>query len=190
MAAATQSAAIGVSRADLYPHFVIAGSIGVAGETFSDQFRSGSGQAMITPFISWDIFNYGRLKNNVRVQDARFEQLAVAYQNSVLSAAREVEDALLGFLRTQEQVLLLTDAVAASERATNLALAQYREGAIDYMRVLDSMTSLVQQQDRLTTKRGEVVGNLVAVYKALGGGWQLRQGNNYVDENIRRKMRS
>jgi NodT family efflux transporter outer membrane factor (OMF) lipoprotein len=188
MAAATQSAAIGVSQSDLYPHFVIAGSFGLAGETFSDQFRSGSGQGFITPFISWDIFNYGRIRNNVRAQDARFEQLAVAYQNSVLNAAREVEDALLGFLRTQEQVVFLTDAVAASQRAAELALTQYREGAVDYTRVLNTQTSLVQQQDRLTATRGDVVSNLVGIYKALGGGWQLRQGNNYVDEEIRTKM--
>jgi NodT family efflux transporter outer membrane factor (OMF) lipoprotein len=188
MAAATQSAAIGVSQADLYPHFVIAGSIGVAGETFSDQFESGSGNGYIAPFISWDIFNYGRIKNNVRVQDARFEQLAVAYQNSVLNAAREVQDGLLGFLRTQERVGYLTDAVDASQRAAELALIQYRQGAIDYTRVLDTQTALLQQQDALTTSRGEIVINLVSVYKALGGGWQLRQGNNYVDAEIRKKM--
>ena len=188
MAAATQSAAIGVSQADLYPHFVIAGSIGTAGETFSDQFNSGSGTGFVTPFISWDIFNYGRIKNNVRVQDARFEQLAVAYQSSVLNAAREVQDGLLGFLRTQEQVGYLTDAVGASERAAQLALTQYRQGAIDYTRVLNTQTSLLLQQDALTMSRGEVVTSLVSVYKALGGGWQLRQGNNYVDPETRKKM--
>jgi len=188
MAAATQSAAIGVSQADLYPHFVVAGTIGLAGESFSDQFKSGSGTGFITPFISWDIFNYGRIKNNVRTQDARFEQLAVAYQSSVLNAAREVQDGLLGFLRTQEQVGYLTDAVGASERAAKLALIQYRQGAVDYTRVLNTQTSLLQQQDALTTSRGEVVKNLVSVYKALGGGWQLRQGNNYVDPGIRKKM--
>lgn len=188
MAAATQSAAIGVSQADLYPHFVIAGSIGLAGETFSDQFKSGSGAGFITPFISWDIFNYGRIKNNVRVQDARFEQLAIAYQNSVLNAAREVQDGLLGFLRTQEQVGFLEEAANASERAAELALVQYRQGATDYTRVLNTQTSLLQQQDALTRSRGEVVTSLVSVYKALGGGWQLREGNNYVDPEIRKKM--
>jgi len=188
MAAATQSAAIGVSQADLYPHFVIAGSLGVAGESFSEQFKSGSGTGFITPFIKWDILNYGRIKNNVRVQDARFEQLAVAYQNSVLNAAREVQDGLLGFLRTREQVGYLTQAVTASERATQLALIQYREGAVDYTRVLNTQTALLQQQDALTAQRGQVVTSLVSVYKALGGGWQLRQGNNYVDPAIRKKM--
>jgi len=188
MAAATQSAGIGVSKADLFPSLVIAGSIGLAGESFSDQFESGSGQGFISPFISWDILNYGRIKNNVRAQDARFEQLAVAYQNSVLNAAREVEDALLGFLRSQEQAMLLTDSVAATERAATLALTQYRQGAVDYQRVLDAQTSLLLRQDNLTATRGNVVSNLIGVYKALGGGWQLRQGNNFVDEDIRKKM--
>jgi NodT family efflux transporter outer membrane factor (OMF) lipoprotein len=146
MTAATQSAAIGVSQADLYPHFVLAGSIGLAGETFSDQFSSGSGTGFFTPFIKWDIFNYGRIKNNVRVQDARFEQLVVAYQNSVLAAAREVQDGLQGFLRHQEQVEFLNKAVSASDRAAALALVQYREGATDYTRVLNSQTGLLQQR--------------------------------------------
>jgi outer membrane protein TolC len=180
MAAATQSAAIGVSQADLYPHFVLAGSIGLAGESFSDQFSSGSSAGFFTPFIKWDIFNYGRIKNNVRMQDARFEQLVVAYQNSVLAAAREVQDGLQGFLRHQEQVEFLNKAVTASDRAAALALVQYREGATDYTRVLNSQTGLLQQQDRLTVARGEVVGNLVATYKALGGGWQIREGHDYI----------
>ncbi len=188
MAAAAQSAGIGISKADLYPHFVVAGSLGVAAENFSDQFKSGSSTGFITPFVRWDIFNYGRIKNNVRVQDARFEQLAVTYQNAVLNAAREVQDGLLGFLRTREQVGYLTDAVAASERATKLALEQYRQGAVDYTRVLNTQTSLLQGQDALTATRGEVVSNLVSVYKALGGGWQLRQGQNYVDPETRKKM--
>jgi NodT family efflux transporter outer membrane factor (OMF) lipoprotein len=188
MAAATQSAAIGVSAADLYPHFVIAGSLGLAGESFSDQFKSGSATAFLTPFVSWDILNYGRIKNNVRVQDARFEQLAVSYQNSVLNAAREVQDGLLGFLRTQEQIEFLAGGVEASVRAADLALVQYQQGAVDYTRVLNTQTTLLQQQDALTASRGAVVTNLIAVYKALGGGWQLREGNNFVDEALREKM--
>lgn len=184
MAAAAQSAGIGVSKADLYPSFVLAGSIGLAGETFSDQFSSGSGSGYFTPFISWNIFNYGRIKNNVRIQDARFEQLVVSYQNTVLAAAREVQDGLQGFLRTQEQVGFLTQAVGASARAADLALVQYQQGATDYTRVLDTQTALLQQQDSLTSARGQVVTNLVATYKALGGGWQIRQGNDYVKPRL------
>jgi len=180
MVAAAQSAAIGISQADLYPSFVIAGSIGVAGSSFSDQFDSGATTGFLTPFFKWDIFNYGRIKNNVRVQDARFEQAVTSYQNVALAAAREVQDGLQGFLRTQEQVAYLQKAVIASDRAAELALVQYREGATDYTRVLNTQTSLLQQQDALTSARGQVVSNLVATYKALGGGWQLRAGNNFV----------
>jgi outer membrane protein TolC len=184
MAAAAQSAAIGVSQADLYPHFALAGSIGVAGSSFSDQFDSGATTGFITPFFKWDIFNYGRIKNDVRVQDARFEQLVVSYQNAALAAAREVQDGLQGFLRTQEQVAYLEKAVTASARASELALVQYREGATDYTRVLNTQTSLLQQQDALTAARGQVIANLVATYKALGGGWQIRQGNNYISSDL------
>ena len=151
MVAAAQSAAIGISQADLYPSFVIAGSIGVAGSSFSDQFDSGATTGFLTPFFKWDIFNYGRIKNNVRVQDARFEQAVTSYQNVALAAAREVQDGLQGFLRTQEQVAYLQKAVTASDRAADLALVQYREGATDYTRVLNTQTSLLQQQDALTS---------------------------------------
>lgn len=91
-------------------------------------------------------------------------------------------------MRTREQVGYLTDAVAASERATKLALTQYRQGAVDYTRVLNTQTALQQGQDALTTRRGEVVSSLISVYRALGGGWQPSQGNNYVDPATRKKM--
>ncbi len=188
MAAAAQSAAIGVSRADLYPHFVLAGSLGVAGESFSDQFDSGSSTGFLSPFFSWDIFNYGRIKNNVRVQDARFEQLVVVYQNTVLNAAREVEDGLLGFLLTQEQVGYLTEAVRAAKKASELALTQYEYGAVDYTRVLNTQAALLGQQDTLAESRGHVVTSLVSVYKALGGGWQIRGGQDYVSSGTIQRM--
>jgi len=180
MAAAAQSAAIGISQADLYPHFGIGGSLGLAGGTLSDTLDSGATTGFVAPFFSWNIFNYGRIKNNVRVQDARFEQAVTNYQNAALAAAREVQDGLQGFLRTQQQVGYLESAVDASERAAGLALVQYREGATDYTRVLNTQTALLQQQDALTAARGQVVTNLVATYKALGGGWQLRDGDNFI----------
>ena len=180
MAAAAQSAAIGVSQADLYPHFGLAGSLGLAGGSLSSMVSSGATTGYFVPFVQWDIFNYGRIKNTVRVQDAKFEQLIVAYQSTALAAAREVQDGLQGFLRTQEQVDFLAQAVDASKRAADLALLQYQEGATDYTRVLNTQTGLLQQQDALTAARGEVVSNLVATYKALGGGWQIREGHDYI----------
>ena len=136
----------------------------------------------------WNVLNYGRIKNNVRVQDARFEQAVTSYQNTALAAAKEVQDGLQGFLRTREQVGYLTDAVTASNRAAELALAQYKQGAADYTRVLNTQTALLQQQDTLTAARGQVVSNLISTYKALGGGWQLRDGNNYIRTDLINSM--
>jgi NodT family efflux transporter outer membrane factor (OMF) lipoprotein len=184
MTAAAQSAAIGISQADLYPSFGLAGSIGLAGGNLSDMFDSGGTTGFITPFFKWNIFNYGRIKNNVRVQDARFEQAVVGYQNAALAAAMEVQDGLQGFLKSQEQAAFLENAVMASGKASELALVQYRQGATDYTRVLNTQTTLLQQQDALTSVRGQVVSNLVATYKALGGGWQLREGSNYVRPDL------
>ena len=188
MATAVQSAAIGIRQADLYPHFVLAGSFGLAAESFSDQFESDSRTGFLSPFLSWDIFNYGRIKNQVRAQDARFEQSVVAYQSTVLNAAREVEDGLLVFLKSQERTGYLDQAVAASEKATKLALVQYRNGAADYTRVLNTQTALMLQQDQLTRSQGQVVSSLVATYKALGGGWQVRQ-DGYLNAETKARMK-
>ena len=190
MTAAAQSAAIGIATADLYPSFVLAGSIGLSGETFSDQFQSGSGTGIVTPLIDWKIFNYGRIRNNIRVQDARFEQLLARYENVVLNALREVEDGLVGFLRSQEEVTFLVDAVAASQRSVEISLDQYDAGAVDYQRVLNSQATLLQQQDSLAQAQGRVVSSLVSAYRALGGGWNLRQGNNYVPSETLENMRN
>lgn len=189
MAAAAQSAAIGVAVADLYPQFLLAGSIGLSGETFSDQFESGSGTGFVTPLINWNIFNYGRIKNNVRVQDARFQQLITIYENVVLNAAREVEDGLIGFLRAQEEVQHLEAAVSASQSSVELSLEQYEAGLIDYQRVLNSQASLLGQQDSLADAQGRVLSSLVSTYRALGGGWQLREGNSIVDPDTLDEMR-
>jgi NodT family efflux transporter outer membrane factor (OMF) lipoprotein len=189
MAAAAQSAAIGVSAAELYPQFVLAGSIGLSGESFSDQFKSGSGSGFITPLINCNIFNYGRIKNNVRVQDARFQQLVTVYENVVLNAAREVEDGLVGFLRGQEEIANLENAVVASQRSVELSLDQYESGQTDFQRVLNSQAALLGQQDSLADARGRVLNSLVSIYRALGGGWQLREGNGYVDPDTLNEMR-
>ena len=195
---AAQSARIGVAKADLYPQFSLVGSIGLQSSeqggissndaSFSDLFDTESITYFAGPSLQWPILNYGRIKNRVRVQDARFQQLVVNYQNTVLNAYREVEDALVGFLRSQEQVTYLADSVTASKRSVDLSLIQYREGVADYQRVLDTQRFLTQEQDLLTTVNGEVALNLIAMYKALGGGWQIREGKDFVNEETKKEM--
>jgi NodT family efflux transporter outer membrane factor (OMF) lipoprotein len=196
---AAQSARIGVAKADLYPQFSLVGSIGLQSSeqggitsnnaNFSDLFDSESITYFAGPSIQWPILNYGRIKNRVQVQDARFQQLIVNYQNTVLNAYREVEDAMAGFLSSQEQVTYLADSVKASKRSVDLSLIQYREGVADYQRVLDTQRFLTQEQDLLTSVNGEVALNLIAMYKALGGGWQIRKGKDFVNEETKKEMR-
>ncbi|MGD8619485.1 MAG: efflux transporter outer membrane subunit, partial [Gammaproteobacteria bacterium] len=185
--AAAQSAQIGFAEASLYPSFTLLGSIGYTtsdtGQSdMNDLFNTDSFGYNAGPSFSWPILNYGRLKNNVRVQDARFEELIVNYQNRVLEAAREVEDSLAGFLGAKAATGYLGDSVKSAQRAVELSLIQYREGAVDYQRVLDSQQTLLEQQDQYTNAQGNVVLNLVATYKALGGGWHIRAGQAFVPE--------
>jgi len=185
---ASQSARIGVAKADLFPHFVLFGTIGFTSESSSDFFTSDSLQAFGGPGFTWDLFNYGRIKNRVRVQDALFQQLIVNYQDTVLQAAREVEDAMVAFLRTKEEAAYLGESVTASKRSVDLSLLQYREGLVTYQRVLDTQRSLTLAQENHTTTKGSVVTNLIALYKALGGGWETRIGKDFVPEAIKEEM--
>ena len=183
--AAAQSARIGIAKSDLYPRFSLFGSIGFATSSdgglqsnnadTGDLFSNDSIRYTVGPTFSWPIFNYGRLRNNVRVQDARFQQAALNYQNIVLEAAREVEDALAAYLRSQTRVGFLTDSVGDARRSVELALVQYRQGSATYQRVLDTQRFLVRQEDQLASTKGDVALNLVAAYKALGGGWETEQ---------------
>ena len=197
--AAAQSAQIGVAKADLYPSFSLVGSIGLQSSdkgglpsnsaTFSDLFTSGGITYFIGPTFQWPIFNYGRLKNNVRVQDARFQQLVVNYQNTVLRAFQDVEDATVGFLRTQEQTALLSESVEQYKISVDLSLLQYSEGISTYQRVIDAQRNLARQEDAFASASGSVGTNLIALYKALGGGWELRLGKDFIPEKTREEMR-
>jgi outer membrane protein TolC len=177
----------------LYPAFQLAGSIGLAtstsentkaggagGSSFSDLFDSDSLEFFGGPSFSWNLFNYGRIKNRVRAEDALLQQLIVNYENIVLRAQQEVEDSMVGFLRKQQEAAFLLDSVKASQRSVDLSMLQYREGLIDYQRVLDSQRSLADQQDVWTATRGDVILNLISLYKSLGGGWQIREGQQFV----------
>jgi NodT family efflux transporter outer membrane factor (OMF) lipoprotein len=196
--AIAQSSLIGVAKADLYPHFTLLGSVGLrasdstltrtGGSNHGDLFDGNSVEYFAGPAIGWDIFNYGRIKNQVRVEDARLQQLLINYQNSVLRAAREVEDALAGMINDRQQLFFLQQATAAAQRSVELANLQYREGLVDFQRVLDTQRGLTDAQDRSTATRGSVALSMVEVYKALGGGWQIRNGQAFVPEDVQRQM--
>lgn len=190
LSAAAQCARIGIAKADLYPSFSIFGEIGFQSSdqggvqsnhaNFDNIFDSGSLFYSFGPQVQWPFFNYGRIENNIRVQDARFQQLLVNYKNAVLKAAQESEDALIGFLKAQEATAFVQNSARAAQRSVEIALVQYREGAVDYQRVLDTQRALLQEEIRLADSRSSIATNLIALYKALGGGWELRQGQPIV----------
>jgi NodT family efflux transporter outer membrane factor (OMF) lipoprotein len=191
--AAAQSARIGVAKADLYPSFALVGSIGLSannvGPGSNNLFSPDSLFYSVGPRIVWPFFQYGRLRNRVRVEDARFQQSLVNYRNTVIKAAQEVEDALVGFLKSQEAMRFEEGSVTAAQRSQQIAVVQYREGAADYQRVLDSQQFLLEQQNSLAQTRSAVAVNLIALYKALGGGWELRFGRAVVPEPMQKEMK-
>jgi NodT family efflux transporter outer membrane factor (OMF) lipoprotein len=191
--AKAQGALIGVAKADLYPAFSLTGFFGflssdVGRFSLSDIFQWKSRAAQIGPSFQWDIFNYGRITNNVRVQDARFQQSLIGYQNTVLRAQQEAEDGLIAFLRAQERADFLAQSTAAAKRALDLSVLQYREGTKDFTTVLVAQQALLNEQDNLATTLGNISSSLVGVYRALGGGWEIREGRELVPPNVEEAM--
>jgi NodT family efflux transporter outer membrane factor (OMF) lipoprotein len=186
MQLAAQSALIGVSRATLFPSIALPGSVGLSSTSADWSIQTLSWA--IGPTLLWNIFDYGRLKNQVLVQDARFQQLYEVYQDTVLRAARELDDAAVAFAKGRVQIDLLDQAVTAARRSLDIATVQYREGLVDFERVLDSQRTLFTQQDRLVSNRGNVSQSLIALYKAMGGGWQAARREPVLDDRTREVM--
>jgi NodT family efflux transporter outer membrane factor (OMF) lipoprotein len=190
--AAAQCARIGIAESELYPSFSLFGSIGLeastAGGASGNLFSIGSLVYSFGPRIVWPFLNYGRLKNGVRVEDARFQQLLVNYRNTVLKAAQEVSDAVVGFVNAQKAMAFEQAAVKSAQRSVEIAAVQYREGAVDFQRVLDAQRSLLEQQNNLARTSSSIATSLVALYKALGGGWEVRRDQPVVPEPMQREM--
>jgi NodT family efflux transporter outer membrane factor (OMF) lipoprotein len=174
--AAAQCARIGIAESDFYPHIELNGTLGWSSKHVDDLFKEGSFRGAAGPSFRWDILNYCRIRNNVRWQDARFQELVTRYQQTVLRADGEVEDALIAFLRSQERVKALNLSTQAWRNGTSLLNTQYQGQLIDYTPVGYFQQNLLEQQDLAAQAQGNVALALVEVYRALGGGWQIRLG--------------
>jgi NodT family efflux transporter outer membrane factor (OMF) lipoprotein len=193
--AAAQSAQIGIAKADLFPAFALTGAFGtVAGTSGSNRlnevFSAHGIQFAFGPTFTWPILNYGQITNNVRVQDARLQTLLIEYQNTVLRAQQEVENSLSAFLQGRLQVDLLRRSVAAASSALRIALDQYLLGTRDFTTVLTAEQNLYQAQSNLATASGNLSTSLASLYRSLGGGWQIREGNDIVNDATRDEMRN
>ncbi|MGD8543186.1 MAG: efflux transporter outer membrane subunit, partial [Desulfobacteraceae bacterium] len=165
---ASQSAQIGFAITDLYPQFGISGSVGTsvstaAGFQFSDLFNSDTSGYNLFGVFQWNIFNYGRLKNNVRLQDAVFQQLLEDYRQTVLQAQGEVENAIVAFLKSQQQLASLWLAAEAAQRAVDISTEQYQDGLVEFNTVISTLRSLTAQQDQFASAKGTVAANLIEI---------------------------
>jgi len=188
MQAAAQSALIGVAESDLYPSVSLLGSIGWVVTTLSgapNTFGLAAG-----PSLSWNVFDYGRIKNDVRVQDARLQQLLEKYQDTVLQAAREIDDAATEISKRQEQEQPLAESVKAAKRSFDIANIQFREGLTDFQRVLDTQSALLSQEERYLGNHSDMISSVISLYKGLGGGWQVPDVQNLINEQTREQMKA
>ena len=170
-ALAAQTARIGLATAELYPRFDIIGDFTILSTDASDLTEWGNRRFSIGPFFSWNLFDGGRVRGQIEVEDARTEQALHRYEQAVLSALEEVENAMSDFVRERERKEALSRSAIAAEKSVELVLILYRTGLTDFQNVLDMQRSLFEQQDRLADSDGKIVKDLIRIYAALGGGW-------------------
>jgi NodT family efflux transporter outer membrane factor (OMF) lipoprotein len=166
---AALSAQIGIAEADLYPSISLFGSINWSGNSLS--FTPDERLLALGPSFNWNIFDHGRIRNNVRVQDARLQQAISQYREILLQAAREIDDAAIAVVKTVEQERLLKQSVAAGKRALDIANTRYREGYADFQRVLDAQRAYFAQADSQVVSQSSHISAVIALYKGLAGGW-------------------
>lgn len=179
MAVAVQTAQVGISEAAKYPSVSLFGTVG-----FSDSDLS----LGVGPSITWPIFNYGRIKNDVRVQDARLQQALESFQAVALEAAREIDDAAISVIKTQEQKDPQRQSSEAAERSLELATTRYREGYADFQRVIEAQRAAAGQNDREAVLAGDHLSAIVTFYKAVGGGWGEMTFEELIPEETRQTM--
>ena len=177
--------------AELYPSFSLFGNIGYSRHSDIGNVLSGSNAIGVSvgPAFSWNIFNYGRIKNQIRLQDAKFEESLVNYNSKVLSAVTEVSNALSGYIMTKKEQEANRQAVAATIRAFNISVIQYNDGLVGYQRLQNSVERLTRTQDTYATIKGDRAIQAISLYKALGGGWQIKKGKAYLSKETAEKMK-
>lgn len=167
------TARIGVATADLFPKFNITGSLGYQSANISSWYDPVSLFWSLGPSISWNIFNTGRTRANIEVKKVLKEQSVIEYQQTVLVALQEVEDAMIASAKEEDRLKALADAVTANKKAVEISTILYTTGETGFLDVLVAQRSLYTSEDDMVQSTGTLSRNLVALYKALGGGWDV-----------------
>jgi NodT family efflux transporter outer membrane factor (OMF) lipoprotein len=183
-----QSAQIGVAKSDYFPAITLLGSIGWSANSLDGTSETRS--LLVGPALTWNVFDFGRIRNNVRLQDARLQQSIEVFQNNVLQAAREIDDAAISVVKTGEQQRILDDAQAAAARSLELANSRYQEGYADFQRVLDAQRALFAQEERQLINQSTHISAIIALYKSIGGGWTDMTAEQIVPVSVRDTMRN
>jgi len=183
---AAESARIGVAMADLYPQLSLTGTISVDSTDIASLFTSQSISHNVGPSLTWNILNFGRIRNRISAQEARLGQATSRYQTTVLSAVQEVEDALVSCRQERLRLESLKQAVVAAEESIRLAALYYEKGLTNFQTVLDSQRALLALQDQRTVSYANVALNRIALYKALGGGWKTYQSGLKTEYELQR----
>lgn len=166
-----QTSRVGAAIGDLYPRFSLTGSFGIDAMDLATGFNSGL-TSNIGPSFQWNIFAFGKYKSNISVQEFRETEYVLAYQNTVLNAAREVDDALVVYVNEKERLAKLDEAVVAYDEALQLAQQRYSDGTADFQRVLDTQANKLRYDLQQVQCQANLVNSVIALYKALGGGDQ------------------
>ena len=167
------TAQIGVATADLFPKFSLTGTLGVQSDQLKALTSSAGRIYSGGPSVTWAIFQGGAIVSNIRLQEALRDQSFINYQKSVLTAFQDVENALIAFNKEQQHNKSLTDSVKANTKAVDLSIKLYTGGLIEFLNVLVAQSSLYTAQNALAQSSSNIATDLVALYKALGGGWEI-----------------
>jgi NodT family efflux transporter outer membrane factor (OMF) lipoprotein len=172
---AAASARIGVAQADMFPKFALIGNAGLDASSPGNLFNWESRYFLISPTVSWRIFDAGRILSNVKLQKAARDETVLQYRNTILKALQEVEDALVNYGADQSRRNELTEAVRNTQLALDLAQQDYQHGLVDFLNVLEADRNALSAQDALVQASQVVCTDVVALYKALGGGWETAE---------------
>ena len=173
---AAANAQIGVAISNYYPKFSLTGDFGFDAQKFKDWFNWESRYLVINPGVSWRLLDFGQTAGEVNQAKAQYKEALLTYQNTVLAALREVEDALTAYANEQDHRTALAEAVSSARESVEISHEQYKQGLIDFLQVLDAQRQMLLAEDELAQSEQAITTDLVALYLALGGGWEIDNG--------------
>jgi NodT family efflux transporter outer membrane factor (OMF) lipoprotein len=193
--AVAQLEKIGATKANLFPALSLTGSFSFAGNSIGnssigDTFKWSNRLVNAGPLLAWPILNYGQITNQVRVEDALFQEKLLDYIEVVLEAQQEVQDSISSYVEAKKAKNALSKSNHSAMRTVKLALIRYKEGAANYTTVLDAEREQLNIQTSLTNAKNEISQAVVALYRSLGGGWQIREGHDVISKKVKEEMAS